>query len=113
MKTWLTMEALEFIKVLEPAVKEIGYSLALAGSLVHKDSNTPRKDLDLIAFPRSSGGEADPEKLRKVLETQGLSLIVSAQKVKENWQKKGSNDSKHVEVWITPDGKRVDLFLLT
>lgn len=109
---WTTQEALTFIRGLEPVVNEIGYSLAMAGSLVHGEEGVPRKDLDLIVFPLHQN-KGDPKELHRVLTAQGLSLRLTVDQIQLFWRSQlGSDDTKHVEMWLTSEGKRIDLFLL-
>lgn len=109
--TWTLEQALPFLRELDPHLRTVGYSCALGGSVLHKEPEVERHDLDVIVFPTNSNNR-DVDALRGVLVGLGWTLTAPEHKVKSIWRRKGSTDSKHVEVWRTPDRKRVDLFLL-
>lgn len=61
-------------------------------------------------FPHDTGS-VNLDLVRNTLKRVGLTPNTSRAKVAAIWERKGSLDSKHVEVWDY-NGKRVDLFFL-
>lgn len=99
------------VQLLEWLSKELhaGWHFALAGGVLLNGESD--HDLDLIAFPRCSVA-ANRKALRAVLRECGWHLRMQAWELHRFWRRKGSADRKHVEVWKTTDGRRVDLFVM-
>ncbi len=108
-KTWTLAQAQELIRTLDKYAAETGWHFALAGGVLRNGSSN--HDLDLIAYPRTST-DSSREKLRQLLEDCNMWLRMDVKEMHGHWKAKGSKDRKHVEVWQTYDGKRVDLFIL-
>lgn len=106
---WTLEEVQKLIKGLEVYSTSYGWHFALAGGVLRKGSSD--HDLDLIAYPRTSTN-SDRNDLRYLLTCQGWQLRVPKKEMHGHWKAKGSKDRKHVEVWQTSDGRRVDLFIL-
>lgn len=85
------------------------WHFALAGGVLRNGLST--HDLDIIAFPHVSVA-GNRKLLRKTLREQGWYLRMKAWELHRYWSRKGSPDRKHVEVWKTADGRRVDLFIM-
>ena len=107
---WDLDSALTFIREHEEALRKLGWCLGLTGSILLKGQS--KKDLDLILFP-ANNGKVDREALYELLEEQGLRLQHTSIVVHQAWQRQGSSDRKHVEVWRTLDGRRIDFFFLS
>jgi len=105
---WSLPEALQLVRELVEPLRSVGYALGLTGSVLTKGEST--HDLDLVLYPLSSAKE-DPTALRAALEAHGLKLHVPKERVQKTWRRLGSQDEKHVEVWLYQD-RRVDLFFL-
>ena len=105
---WTLETALSFVRELEARLRPIGYSVALGGSvLLHGKSPS---HLDLVIYPLSSKG-LRPQSLKSALLEHGLTQVATRERVQQVWRRKGSDDTKHVEIWRTND-RRVDLFFL-
>lgn len=104
---WSHSEALDFIRRLSGGLAP-RYYLALAGSVLLKGSST--KDLDLIVFPASTQDQ-DKAFVEVKLKEAGLVKLRDVESMHEGWRRKGSDDTKHVEVWEY-QGKRVDFLYL-
>jgi len=109
---WSMFDAQTLVRDLEPHLNEVGFTAAVGGSVLRKGVSI--NDLDLILFPlsRYELQVTGVTPLWEKLESLGWTLVVTADAVHAAWRKEGSLDNKHVEVWNTPDGKRVDVFLL-
>lgn len=100
------MDALVLVRKLQPAFNGCGWHIALGGGLLNKGFSD--HDLDLVVYPHNSNA-TDIDKLRAMLRAIGWSLFADVERIQAHWRKKGGTDKKHVEVWKTPDDKRVDL----
>jgi hypothetical protein len=80
------------------------YFVALGGSTL----KGPGNDVDLVVLPHSLD-DYDPADLREQLREAGLRLRYDCPQVHRDWRKKGSTDTKVVEVWEIGTVK-VDLF---
>ena len=105
---WSLAEGESFCRELYKFLAPIGYSVAITGSVLFKGKSF--KDLDLIIYPLSTA-RVDVQQLRNALKEAGLRIWMEVDEVHEAWLKKGSNDTKHVEVWRF-GVRRVDLFFL-
>lgn len=106
---WTLEEVRNIIGQLEAPGITLGWHFALAGGVLRNGES--KHDLDLIAYPRTSTN-SNRDNLRFLLELLGWSLRVQVKDMHRYWKEKGSKDRKHVEVWNTSDGRRVDLFIL-
>lgn len=108
-QVWTIDQAIGFCMRLSPRLELAGFGLALGGSVLSEGSS--KKDLDLVVYPHNKN-ECDFAKAAAVLEHFGLTKAVSVKRVHAVWRAKGSNDTKHVEIW--KHGKqRIDFFFLT
>jgi len=105
---WTLEEALKLVRLLEPRLAQARFHVALMGSVLLQGEST--NDLDLILFPHSTS-YVNLDLVRTELTHGGLLPVFSRGKVAAMWERRGSTDTKHVEVW-TYKGKRVDLFFL-
>ncbi len=106
---WTLQSALEFIAELSPLVREVGYELALAGSVLK--SGGSNNDLDIIVFPTTTAHQ-HVEALELALRFFGLKKRFTREFVQGKWREGGSTDEKHVEIWYDSLDRRVDIFLL-
>ncbi len=106
--SWDIIEACAFIRCIEPALLEAGWGVGLTGSvLIHGYS---RNDLDIIVYPQDKNSQ-DMEKLHQVLSVVA-ELKADTTKVRAVWSRRGSKDTKRVQVWRTESGKKLDVFIL-
>lgn len=105
---WTLDEATRLCRFLWPRLMSVGWHLAVTGSVMTRGQS--RKDLDLVAYPRRSGSRVNH--LRSELRRAGLTPGIGVLEVRKIWRDGGSRDSKHVEVWWTEGGRRIDLFVL-
>lgn len=109
---WGIEGALALVRDIGRDVELAGYGLALMGSVLARGYSY--NDLDLVAFPlRAPDTAASRGELRAALEVRGWHRKHSASVVHAAWARRGSSDTKYVEVWLDARGRRVDLFLLT
>jgi hypothetical protein len=64
------------------------------------------------SFNPASTEAQDKNFVRTMLGELGMTLAYDREFVTERWRSAGSNDNKHVEVWMY-ENKRVDLFFVT
>ena len=107
-KPWTLQEALLLIKDLQMPLKNAGFGIALAGSVLLEGES--KNDLDLILFPQDTSS-VNIEKARLVLQNGGMVPLWYRHEIAEFWFRAGSSDTKHVEVWAW-NGHRVDIFFL-
>ncbi len=109
---WTLDEGLSVVRDLEAKLStQLGVHFALAGSVLLR--GTSAHDLDVVVFPHCSVSAIDVGKLRAALRRLGWRIRGYVEFVHEEWEKKGSADRKHVEIWATPDRKRVDIIVPT
>jgi hypothetical protein len=108
-RSWTLIEALDFIRRLEPFVEPAGYHVGLLGSVLLKGDS--EKDLDVLLYPHDMA-QQDHARLQQALLAADLCPLLSVANIHDIWRRKGSNDTKRVESWLF-GRKRVDLFLLT
>lgn len=106
-KTWNMTAAVAFLRRLEPVLESVGWHCALGGGVLQKGESA--HDLDVVVFPRSSK-RVDMTKLRNALRAAGLRQWMNASTLRRRWREKGSDDEKHVEVWML-DKRRVDIIV--
>lgn len=107
---WVLEEAIVLVQTLAGPLREVGWAIALAGSVLVRGES--EKDLDLILFPLSTWG-ATVADAKRTLTTFGFVCVHSEDAVKRAWRCQGSKDTKHVEVWADARRRRVDLFFLS
>jgi L-asparaginase II len=105
---WTITDALVFVRSLQRAISSSDYCVGLTGSVLSKGFSD--KDLDVIVFPHSTEHQ-NIEYLYGSLQRFGMKRCADKEKVHAIWRKKGSSDTKHVEVWEY-EGKRIDLFFM-
>ncbi len=105
---WTLEQAILVIRTIAPDCANAGWHLALAGSVLLQGSST--HDLDLIAYPHDST-TVHLDNLHRAFRTRGWRRRAPAAEVVKHWRTLGSTDCKHVEVWRTPDGRRVDIII--
>ena len=106
---WNLEEAIDFSRSLEEVLVPVGFHCGISGSVLIKGHSDD--DLDLVVYPHSSGNICIDD-LYNSFDAIGMILKSSRSKVTETWEGKGSSDMKNVEIWHTPEGKRVDVFHL-
>lgn len=109
--TWTTAQAHKFINELRPHLANAGWGLGLTGSVLFDGASS--KDLDLIVYPITQEEDCVPNLVPAwgAMKAFGMKQIKLASEVKKSWKARGSNDTKHVEIWNW-NGKRVDIFFL-
>jgi len=105
---WSVEEGIALCRKLHKLLLPIGYSVALTGSVLFKGKS--HKDLDLVVFPCSTAN-TNESLLRHTLMNFGIRPWIPMEEVHAAWRKKGSDDTKHVEVWRFGI-RRIDLFFL-
>ena len=106
---WHLYDAVTFAQSLIPSLREAGWGCALGGSVL--EHGWSGHDLDLVMFPRTTT-EMNRVAMDRVLLGAGMRLVHSVRTVQAAWHKQGSFDQKHVEIWKTLEGRRVDIFVL-
>lgn len=106
---WTLDEARSLIAELRPPLFAIGYGIGLTGSTLYDDAG---RDLDLMIYALDSLHRAPLTAIHEVLSGAGLVLVYDQREVRKHWRAKGSDDGKHVEIWRTADGRKVDVFIL-
>ena len=107
---WSLEEALSLIRRISPGLKVAGFYVGLTGSVLTVGAS--QHDLDLIVYPAQSTVTTDFSLARYILISEGWEVYIPAERVQYHWRKKGNNDTKEVEVWLTGDNRRVDVFFL-
>lgn len=108
---WTWGDCQVFVKELRLVALGAGYAVALAGSVLYRGES--KKDLDIVLFPLG-GTDRDLDRLKAALKSYGMVLELAEAEVKAQWLRDyDSRDTKHVEIWKAPDGRRVDLFFLS
>lgn len=107
--SWTLEEASAFIDALHQKLQP-HYCVGLTGGVLYRGRS--RHDLDVIVFP-SKSDHWKPAEVQILLVSAGLWLVRTREEVRREWgQRYKSNDRKHVEIWQTSEGKRVDVFFL-
>lgn len=113
-REWILEEALEFVRYVDPFLREAGFTLGLTGSVVL--SGRSEDDLDVIVYPLSLNVGSTRDQAADALKKAGMKMGCSREYVTERWRQKGSVDTKWVEAWRVVDlrwkAKRVDVFFL-
>ena len=109
---WTLTTALEFIVRLETHLRPIGYACGLTGSVLTKGGSS--HDLDVIIYPLSTAtsGSRSYYGATFALQDMNLEQVFDRAFVQAQWRKKGSLDTKHVEVWRDQKNRRIDFFFL-
>ncbi len=107
---WNFEEAATLIRELDAQREKSGWRFTITGSVIRDGSSS--KDLDIVTYPHCSTKKS-LKKLYKLFDARGWKLRVGVQQMHDFWREKGSKDRKHVEVWKTEDGRRVDVFVLS
>lgn len=111
---WHVRDAIPLIQNLWNVLGQLNLFCALTGSVLYKGQSD--KDLDIIIYPKDKSSTTfDIRDAEKLLEANGWT--------KQEWQlvnvpSLGPDDMAYddvpfIQVWLTPDNKRVDLFWLT
>jgi hypothetical protein len=109
-KMWTLEDGLALVRKLE---KELAphYHAALGGGVLHRGSSD--HDLDIVILPHHAN-HLDVGEIHKVLQAH-LRLVVTRDKVLEDWRRRGITDTKYVEVWVddsNDESRRVDIIIL-
>lgn len=105
--SWTLDEGIEFVRKIETALRP-RYHCALTGGVLFKGESS--HDLDIVIFPDQSQ-HFDIVEVHRALEKATLELRVSREIVVKDWRRRGIADDKWVEVWVTEDGRRVDVII--
>jgi hypothetical protein len=112
---WTLADALPLLREVQAAVEPLGYHTGLVGSVITKGFS--HSDLDMVIYPASIKRQAK-DAVVAVLKELGMRRTHTVEKVHAAWKKMGSDDTKHVEKWMSPDkldyrGRPVDVFFLS
>lgn len=107
--SWTLSDALALARELWSPLMDRGWHVGITGSVMYRGSSS--KDLDLIAYPRCTT-TSKRARLTAYLRSIGWRLRSPASVTREVWRERGGTDEKHVEVWQTPDGRRVDVMVM-
>ena len=106
---WTLDEATKLIAQIEKEVSALGFHCGLTGSILLKGESN--HDLDIIIYPHDTSSSVLNEATSALANI--LIKKVTRGRVAAYWERRQiSNDTKHVEIWETKDGKRVDVFFL-
>lgn len=104
---WTLQQARALLVHLETVLEPTGFHVGLLGSvLLNTASNN---DLDIVVYPRDSTNFSRNAAI-VALQDAGLRRRCPTFYTHAIWRKKGSTDRKQVEVWITSEGQRIDVF---
>lgn len=105
---WTLDDALDLARQLEDHVAPAGYHVALAGGVLLRGWS--EHDLDLVFYPHH-GKKLAPLKLERALRAAGLWRRLTVGRVRAYWKRRGITDTKHVEIWLDSEGRRVDVIM--
>lgn len=114
---WTRKDAQVLVTELEAYLKDKGWHVGLTGSVLFKSKSF--KDLDLIIYPhcrpktRNIKYQVAFLTLTDLLKSFGLNINLTSDLVQEFWRRKGSKDTKYVEVWKDSKGRRIDIMFLS
>lgn len=103
---WTLVEGRKLARMLERELAPLGWHVGLTGSVLMKGSSC--KDIDLLVYPHKTFDRVMVRVFKK-LKSLGWTRRKTTAMMWSYWRKKGSPDSKFVEVYETKDGRRVDL----
>lgn len=122
-KSWTLEQGLVLCRQLEPLMAEVGWHVALTGSVLYAGKSA--KDLDILLMPHC---KPEPPRdyalaehvnflnkshVRRVLTELGWRLVMTIEQIHDYWRLQGSVDTKEVESWFTAERKRVDVFYVS
>lgn len=107
---WTLAQPQLFVADAERTLSRFGWHAAITGSVLFSGEST--NDLDLVVYPHTTA-KRDVEALNTALLLVGLRRRHSLRVVREHWRSRGRQDEKHVESWMCPLGRRVDIFVLS
>lgn len=108
MSIWSLEQGLAVAREVEAAVVSLGWHVALGGGVMKIGAS--RHDLDLIFYPHDAR-VVSLRHLARGLRSLGWARRHGAPFLWRQWRKRGSGDTKHVEVWQTRRGSRVDVIV--
>jgi len=104
MIVWHIEEALTLIRAIQPALKPLGYHVALAGGVLNHEQS--RKDLDLVFLPLTNDRAPALDPLM------GYLVGVFGQPSIEEGSHSPNPYTPYRQQWVFPyGGKRVDVFI--
>lgn len=109
---WHLLDGIKLVNELEPLVRELGLTLAMGGSVLRTGGST--NDLDLIVFPYCTPPGTtitDWSPLHNLLTSLGWVRLYDKEALQAEWRNRGSNDTKHVEIWKL-GMRRIDIIFL-
>lgn len=114
---WTLNEAIAFINRLEDlCAEDLGVHFGLLGGVMRKGCSS--KDLDIAVYPHKKPHSIRLSVFNRVLEKRmGIKFethnINDSRAGRNSWSNNswGSPDDKHVSVYKTADGRRLDLFI--
>lgn len=115
---WTLESARDFLQRLERQISP-SWHCALGGGVLYR--GTSNHDLDVILIPHSTTEPVINHKIHDVywdvspiyeaMRFFGFERSKTADEMKKHWESKGGGDTKHVEVWLDGDNRRVDLII--
>lgn len=112
--SWTLEEGLQVTRYLERLFKPFGFHVALGGGVMLRGRSS--KDLDVIVYPDKVTPHFDASLhwaiVADALDEEDWVQFRDAEQMIKNWRSIGSDDEKHVEVWMDPKGRRVDLIVM-
>lgn len=106
---WTFQEGVDFVRDINSHLQKANCHAGITGSVLYKGYSA--KDLDLIIYPRDATKTSRSMAHENLIEA-GLTHWIPTSTVHETWRSKGSSDDKQVDIWITSDNHRVDIFWL-
>lgn len=106
---WTLLQGLDMVRGLQPGLVKVNWNVALGGGVLYKGESL--KDLDLVFFPYDTS-KARIYRLQDRLEDQGWTRTNTVNQMWAHWRETGVTDRKHIEVYRTPSGKRIDAIIL-
>ncbi len=107
---WNLEQGIAFLRTLETELKG-GAHVALAGSIMY--AGVSNKDLDVVIYPHTKNETCTQKSYQRGVNRALLSLGMKRRGNRERAAYWESGDTKHMEVWETADGKRVDFLFLS
>lgn len=107
---WTLDDGIAFARQLEIELGARFWHCAIGGSVLHKGASD--KDLDVVCFPRKANEPPQHADRTRALRRMGCTRELDRADVRRSWRERGILDTKHVEVWACPLGRRIDIMVL-
>ena len=109
---WVLSSGAELVVQLreEFAARHLPLHLGILGSVVYRGWSA--NDIDIVVYPHRSDEPLDMPLIYSAFSSVGLRQIHDMARVHRAWQRQGSSDKKHVEVWADSHRKLIDFFFM-